>query len=488
VTTLYNFCPSNQCGDGISPLAGLVQASDGNFYGTTDAGGPNNPDGGIIFRYIPGANGAIGDLTTIYSFCDQDHYHCLDGQEPEGGLIQASDGDLYGTTATGGEYGHGTLFKINPATEILTTLYSFNDADGEEPMGDLVQGTDGNIYGTTNEGGTHVYGTVFRYSPATNRVTTLHNFDLADGYGPTGGLVQYSNGDFYGTTSGGGAFGFGTVFKISPTGTFRFTLVYSFCLLGCLDGAEPVAGLVLANDGNFYGTTWHGGQNSYGTVFKMSPGGMLQTLASFCPAPYTCGDGKWPGAPLFQDTNGTIYGTTSEGGTNDGGTVFSLGLGKPLHTTVDFDPVSGKVGAAIRILGQGFTKHTKVSFNGTPAAVSSYSSTYLKTTVPAGATTGYVTVVTTATTLQSNSQFRVTPQIVSFTPASGPVGTHVIITGVSLKQTTNVTFGDVTAAVFSAGSNSRVTATVPKGAVIGKIAIATEGGTAASAESFVVTK
>jgi uncharacterized repeat protein (TIGR03803 family) len=407
--------------------------------------------------------------------------------------MQASDGDLYGTTEEGGAYysgdipGRGTIFKINPNTGAFTTLHSFNESDGGQPMGNLIQGTDGNIYGTASEGGANIYGTVFKINPTTHILTTLHSFedDLTEGGNPNGGLVQYTNGDLYGTTFGGGAYGFGTVFKISPTGTYLLKTLYSFCRFSCTDGSYPRAGLVLANDGNFYGTTTHGGKNSYGTIFQMVPGGMLRTLESFCPAPYTCDDGKDAYAPLVQDTNGIIYGTTQQGGTDDGGTVFSLVQSPPLHPFVEIQPSSGKVGATVGILGSDFSPHITVSFNGATATSTSSARLYQKVTIPAGATTGTASVV--GTMLQSLAQFRVIPQFTSFIPTSGPVGTEVTITGVSLTQTTKVTFGGVKATTFTVNSDTQVTATVPATAVTGKIAITTAGGTAASVTNFAVT-
>src|SRR5439155_24542570 len=177
----------------------------------------------------------------------------------------------------------------------------------------------------------------------------------------------------------------------------------------------------------------------------------------------------------IQHTNGTLYGDSENGGIG-GGTFFSINVALPPLAFVSLLPYAGKVGATIEFLGQGFTSTSAVSFNGTAATRTVVSGTYLTATVPGGAGTGLVTVTTSSGTLKSNKIFRVIPQITGFSPTSGPVGTPVTITGVSLKQTTKVTFGGVKATSFTVNSDTKVTATVPTGAVTGKIAITTPGG------------
>ena|SRR5579863_7632481 len=197
--------------------------------------------------------------------------------------------------------------------------------------------------------------------------------------------------------------GCGTVFKITPSGTL--TALHSFAGYPT-DGSEPLAGLVQATDGNLYGTTYSGGPNDEGTVFEITPTGGLTTLYAFCPQS-GCADGSNPLAALVQDTNGTLYGTTLLGGANGDGTLFSLSVG--LGPFVEMQPISGKVGAAVKILGTNLTGATSVSFNGTAATFTVVSSSFIKTTVPAGATTGTVQVVTPSGTLLSNVPFRVLP-------------------------------------------------------------------------------
>jgi uncharacterized repeat protein (TIGR03803 family) len=399
----------------------------------------------------------------LYSFAG------MDGAYPWAGLVQATDGNFYGTTNYGGAYSDGTVFKITPAGT-FTTLHSFDGTDGANPFAGLVQATDGSFYGTTYYGGASPDGTVFKITPA-GTFTTLHSFDSTDGANPHAELVQATDGNFYGTTYYGGANSCGTVFKITAGGVL--TTLHSFDFT---DGAYPRARLVQATDGSFYGTTSYGGV--LGSVFKITARGVLTTLHSFAGQP----EGSYPYAGLVQATDGNFYGTTYG---NDDGTVFRLSVG--LSPFVETEPTSGKVGAAVIILGTNLTGATSVRFNGTTAKFTVVSSSEIKTTVPAGATTGSVTVVTPSDTLKSNVVFRVTPQIKNFTPTSGAVGTVVTITGVSLKQTEKVTFGGVKATAFTVISDTEVKATVPTGAKTGHIAITTSGGTATSSGTFTVT-
>jgi uncharacterized repeat protein (TIGR03803 family) len=333
-----------------------------------------------------------------------------DGANPSTGLVQATDGNLYGTTDLGGthcgRYGCGTVFKITPSGR-LTTLHSFDRTDGELIYGALVQASNGDLYGTTYGGGANNYGTVFKITTS-GRLTTVHNFVNADGSEPTAGMVQASNGDLYGTTSEGGAYGnYGTVFKITPGG--KLTTLYSFCSQSnCTDGETPYAALVQASNGDLYGTTNSGGADGYGTVFKITLGGTLTLLHAF-----TGKDGANPVAGLVQDTNGAFYGTTHFGGDSTDcytyggcGTVFSLFVG--LGPFVELQTTSGKVGAAVKILGTSLTGATSVSFNGTVAVFKVVSGSLIKTTVPTGATTGTVDETTLQGTLYGNVAFRVT--------------------------------------------------------------------------------
>jgi uncharacterized repeat protein (TIGR03803 family) len=410
LTTLYSFCAQNGCTDGLSPYAGLVLATNGDFYGTTQYGGAYGS--GTVFKITPG-----GALTTLYSFCPQGDGNCTDGQNPSvASLVQAHNGDFYGATQQGGGANSGTIFTITPSGT-LTTLYSFCSAigcpDGSSPNG-LIQAADGDFYGTTGFGGVPApgaaaSGTVFKIT-ASGALTTLYTFCCASGSEPLGALVQGVDGNFYGTTTGGGTGAYGTVFEITPTG--KLTKLYNFCSQsGCTDGSRPYGQLVHGTDGNFYGTTIAGGANYGGTIFKITPSGALTTLYSFCSSLPGCADGYQPTTGLVQATNGNFYGTTFNGGMGYGGqgfgTVFRLSVG--LGPFVKTLPHSGTVGEVIRILGTDLTGATSVSFNGTPAAFNVVSATEITATVPAGATTGKIRVTTPGGALFSGGPFLVLP-------------------------------------------------------------------------------
>ncbi len=294
----------------------------------------------------------------------------------------------------------------------MTTLYSFcsqsSCADGANPSAALIQAIDGNFYGTTENGGASNDGTVFKIT-LKGRLTTLHSFDGTDGSGPAG-LIQATDGSLYGATVYG-AKGGGTIFKITPAG--RLTTLYSFCSqANCTDGAGSAGALVQATDGNFYGTTVGGGATDNGTIFDVTPKGKLTTLQNFDGA-----DGDFPNAALIQATDGSFYGTTEYGGVpypcyaihgipRGCGTVFGLSVG--LGPFVETQPSSGKVGAAVKILGTDLSGATSVKFNGTAAVFKVVSSSEITTTVPEGATTGKIDVKTPRGTLKSNVVFRVT--------------------------------------------------------------------------------
>jgi uncharacterized repeat protein (TIGR03803 family) len=411
LTTLYRFCSQTNCADGVGIDAGLVQGTNGYLYGTTSSGGANvssiaSTGAGTVFKIS-----LSGTLTTLYSFCAQSG--CTDGEFPEAGLIQATNGDFYGQTGSGGTANLGTVFRITP-TGKLTTLHSFCSnfqqgycADGSSPWGNLMQATNGYLYGTTYYGGTGGGGTVYKISPG-GALTTLYSFcsqsGCADGRFPLAGLIQATNGYLYGTTSSGGTNGAGTVFKISPGGTL--TTLYSFCSQSnCADGGGPEAPLIQATNGYLYGTTADYGAYNSGTIFRITASGKLTTLYRFC-SQVGCTDGGTPYMQgLAQDTNGTLYGTTYNGGANGPGTVYSLSVG--LGPFVKTQTISGKVGAAVNTLGTTLAGATSVTFNGTAASFTVVSGSLITTTVPAGATTGTVQVVTPSGTLSSNVPFRV---------------------------------------------------------------------------------
>jgi uncharacterized repeat protein (TIGR03803 family) len=391
--TTFKFNGTN----GSQPYAGLVQAANGDFYGVTTSGGADNL--GTVFKFTPN-----GELTTLYSF------NANTGYSPVGGLVLASDGNFYGTASSGGpaagqcDPGCGTIFKITSKGQ-YTTIHNFNGIpDGGAPLATMVQAPDGKLYGTASTlGNAGSYGTVFTITPE-GKYTVVHQFNDTDGAYPFGGLILGTDGNFYGQTDLGGAsaYGaFGTVYKMTPSG--KVTTLHSF---EQTDGDNPISNLVQGTDGNFYGTAQYGGMHGGGTAFEITPRGKLTTLQNF-DGP----DGADLYAGLIQGTNGKFYGATFGGGSSTAcnygcGTVFSLSVG--LGPFVETLPNSGKVGAAVRILGTDLTGATSVTFNGTAAEFKVISASEIQTDVPSGATTGTVKVETTKGTLNSNVMFRVT--------------------------------------------------------------------------------
>lgn len=420
LTTLYNFCSQTNCTDGTEPGA-LVLASSGVFYGMTAGGGDGaNGQGGTVFRITP-----KGALTTIYNFCSQSN--CTDGATPTGLLVQATDGMFYGTTASGGTgvstlpegcTGCGIVFKLTRAGA-FTKLYDFcsqpNCTDGFGTSG-LVQATytDGNFYGTTEFGssGDVGNGTVFRITSG-GTLSTLYDFCLVpgcpDGGLPGGPLVQGTDGNLYGTSHGaGGEFGSGTIFYVVPT-TGAVDNFYIFCVQGSNCGigpAFPDPWLVQSSDGNLYGTTSQGGTEYQGVIFKIAPHvGSISVLHNFC-SQKLCADGQAPEGGLMQASGGNLFGATYGRRVEMDGTIFRLSLG--IGPFVETIPSWGNTGAAVKILGTNLTSASSVSFNGTPATFKVVSGSEITTTVPDGATTGNVTVTTPKGTLISNNVFQIT--------------------------------------------------------------------------------
>jgi uncharacterized repeat protein (TIGR03803 family) len=387
ITTIYSFiCNAQSCVD--DPYL-LVPGGDGNLYGITLSGG--SKVGGTFYKVTLG-----GKFTVLHEFCSQSD--CVDGKTPNG-LFLGFDGNFYGATSSGGETNNGVFFRISPTGEskVLHSFCLLSDCqDGGFPLA-AIQGRDGNFYGTTAEGGTQLGGVIYKLTPD-GTFEVIHNFCI-NGNCPDGGviqpLVEDVKGNFFGITSGGGAHGSGAVFEL--TAEHHFKTLHSFNL--ALEGGEPNAGLVLANDGNLYGVNLFG-KFGDGTAFEVTPEGkftLLYTFQTNDTAPYV---------PLFQGTDGLLYGTTDPFSAPSNGSVFALSNNlSPLIETV---PTGGKVGKRILILGNGLTGTTSVTFNGKSAAFHVVSGTEITATVPAGATTGTVSVVTPTGTLNSNPQFVVT--------------------------------------------------------------------------------
>jgi len=413
--SLYDFCPQSGCPDGENPQGALIQATDGNFYGTTLYGGTNDSCVGGLGCGSAFKISATGQFTPLHSFCSQSN--CADGNFPPAGLVLGLDGSLYGVTESGGPTagcpnGCGTVFKITTAGQ-LTTLYDFcsesSCLDGVDPDAGLLLGTDGNFYGSTTGGGNAGRGVVFKITPA-GALTVLYSLctvgNCADGISPEATLAQGSDGNFYGSTTAGGANSRGTIFQLTPTG--QLTTLYNFCSQGgneCTDGYGS-SGLIQATDANFYGTTEAAGGNGEGTIYKIISSGAFTTLYNFC-SKTDCADGATPFAGVIQDTNGTLYGTTSTDGVTGGGIAFSFAVG--LGPFVETLPVAAKVGATIGILGTNLTSPMSVTFNGTTASFKLVSASLIEAKVPSGATTGIVQVQLRSGTLSSNKPFIVLP-------------------------------------------------------------------------------
>jgi uncharacterized repeat protein (TIGR03803 family) len=335
-----------------------------------------------------------------------------------------SDGNFYGTIIAGGKFNAGTVFQLT-RKGVLKIIYSFGTAtnDGTGPDAPVMLGSDNKLYGTTYWGGANGLGTVFQVTNA-GVYKILHNFNGTDGSHPSAGMVQGSDNFLYGTTIAGGALGDGAFFKINTTGT-TYSDLHDF------DG-------------------------------KLSGGS--------------------PGSTLLLHTNGTIYGWGQVGPKE--GVLYSMNVGLKAFASLVV-VTSGKVGTPVGIIGQGFTTATKVQFGSGSGTFTVVSDTYMTAAPAAGATTGKVTITEPSGKLTTPQTFKVTPSIKKFTPTSGPVGTSVVITGNSLLQTSAVKFGTV-AAAFTVNSDTQVTATVPTGAVTGKINITTSGGTASTATVFTV--
>jgi len=369
VSTVYSFCAKAKCADGQFPTSGLIQGSDGNFYGTTQSGGANG--GGIAFKVTPS-----GTLTVLYAFCSVYTTVCTDGKNP-GQLVQGTDGNFYGTAGGGtNTYGNGNqggiVFQLTPAGK-LTVLHSFcsqtNCSDGGLPSSGLVQASDGNFYGLAASGGSTGYGVAYRVT-AGGAYSIVHSFCAVladklceDGGGPNGTLVEAADTSFYGVTQLGGpnvatGAGGGTAFNLTTGGTL--TTLYSFCSQSnCTDGYAPASGLYLASDGNYYGTTLYGTQSNPqpvqdAVVFQLS-GSTVTTVYTFC-ALKACTDGESPNGSLIQGSDGSLYSVTEFGGAYSSGTVYKL-----THTPALAGPVHLSLGESTLSLGSSTTLSWSVS-------------------------------------------------------------------------------------------------------------------------------
>jgi uncharacterized repeat protein (TIGR03803 family) len=345
--------------NGATPLAGLIQGKDGSFYGTTSAGGTNGY--GAVFQLT-----AAGRLTNLAWF------NGTNGAIPSAAVIQAQDSQLYGTTSSGGNSKMGAAFRMT-TNGVLTPLVSFAGADGDSPHAALIQAKDGNLYGTTELGGTNDAGTAFQMS-VNGGLTNLFSFGT-NGYNPYAGLLQGADGNLYGTTFQGGSNGLGTVFKMTTGGG-----VAPLCsFTGGADGANPFAALTQGMDATLYGTTYFGGSNGMGTVFKITTNGGFNSILSFNGT-----NGAYPEGALIQGADGYFYGSTESGGAYANqsgvgyGTVFKLATDGTLVTLASFSGTNGAFPEA------GLVEGTDGNFYGTTASGGSFGSgTVFRVSFPA---------------------------------------------------------------------------------------------------------
>jgi uncharacterized repeat protein (TIGR03803 family) len=440
----------------------IIQASDGAFYGAaqvTDEG-VSDPQGGTLFKLTP-----AGKFTLLFSFT-QGTSGFLNGNNPADGFVEANDGFLYGTTFNGGEHNDGVLFRISKAGTGFKVLHNFcssaNCADGSIPNG-LLLGQDGNLYGTTQEGGSSVTpcpssgcGTIFRFEPTTRAFTVLHRLTaVADGIQPSG-MIQATNGNFYGVSQGIDVFPFNEdIFQFTPAGKFTVqfksvlfdigisgltqgangnlygafenipagqinffevstegTGFVAFAPFTTLAGTTNIPSLFLASDGNLWDTNFTDSTAPMGSVFSINPqnGAVLQTFA------FDGGNGNSPDVGVIQVADGTFVGTTEHGGTISGGsnefadgTVWTLdtGLPAPAPAITLLNSTSGSVGSTVLINGHNLIGTTAVSFNGVSASFQVLNTQFVSATVPAGATTGPIKVTNLGGTATSTQSFNV---------------------------------------------------------------------------------
>jgi len=407
--------------DGTQPRGRLLLGQDGNWYGTTFAGGLYSQ--GTIFEIT-----AAGEYKILYNFGQIASV----GVNPFGGLIQAPDGTFYGTATSGGSIGYGTVYKFtvsgSPQVATMSPVYAFDDTHGNYPKCTLLLASDGNLYGTTANGGPTEQGVIFKLTTA-GVITVLRNFGGSNGAYPTSALIQGSDGALYGTTPNGGL-GYGVLFKITTAGGGVWTKAVT-----ATRAYYPQDALVFGSDGNLYGAANSGCLNGFGGIYQVTPTGTVTTVYSFDgttiaypQAPLLLGpDNKLYGsdisgalfrfdganldyfgtvnsalgtsiyASLAYGPDGNFYGAANQGGANNSGTVFQLDVDIP--TITGFSPTTAETGNTIAITGTNFATATAVTINGASAAFTVVDDTHITATVPAAATpTGSIAVTTPALT------------------------------------------------------------------------------------------
>jgi uncharacterized repeat protein (TIGR03803 family) len=409
-------------------------------------------------------------------------------------LVQGHDGNLYGTTNQGGTNDMGTVFKMTPAG-VLTTLYNFSGADGWNPVGGLTLGQDGNFYGATRIGGANNIGTIFKIT-STGHFTLLHSFGPGEGSNPVGTLTLGRNGNFYGTTCS--QYGPWVGFEVTPSGSFR-------ALTGFIPPC-PYGGMILGNDGNFYGTSQVGGASYEGTVFRMTPTGDVTLVYSF-----DLTHGIYLYGPVVQGADGLLYGPTTGGGSGGGGVIFKLSTVGHLTLLHQYDINVLTDGSNPRA---GMVAATDGNFYGATSAGASYGSapegTLFRIDGSGNYSIRHVFDNTHGSLAEAALMQHTNGKIYGMTQRGGPTnvgivysldeglapfvhvatafgssGQTVSIIGTGLHGTTGVTIGGVPAS-FTVVSNTYVTATVPPDAASGVIAVTTPSGTLSGDHQFAV--
>jgi uncharacterized repeat protein (TIGR03803 family) len=459
---------------GAGPVGGLTLASDGNFYGTTQNGGTFGY--GTLFRI-----NSSGSLTVLHHFTNG-----ADGENPLVPPVEAKDGNLYGVTLP------GTTYRVTLPAGKFVQLPNYVPF---EPSAPLLPASDGNLYGTSRFGGIANNGTVFRLTTG-GAVKIIYNFPSSDtdGEDPAGPLVQGADGNLYGTTQYGGAnFTTGEVFKLTLSGTL--TVLHSFDpLVACgsqwcnNDGVNPYAGLLTASDGNLYGVNSQGGAFGYGTIFKITTAGSFTKLFDFTFAAGIA-QGALPLTTLMEHTNGAFYGLSYEGGGPSGvGNFFSLTPTTRISIVKVEGPIFVHPGVPVQILGNNLTHAVEVTFAGEQTQFQVGSDTNLVAQVPNDAVDGLIAVILDdGQQIETQSAEHLLPLITNLDPTSGPVGTQVGIVGGGFAGAKKVTFGGVKATNFMVASPTLIQAIVPTGAKTGKVVVTTPNGSARSKQTFTVT-
>jgi uncharacterized repeat protein (TIGR03803 family) len=442
IVALYTFTNTLPGGvDGGTPLAGLIQASNGVLYGTTLNGGSNNGYG-TVFKITTN-----GVFTPLYTFTQT----AADGGTPWAGLLQATNGSFYGTTSQGGSNGYGSVFRLT-STGAFTELYGFTrihgslytNAEGGNPTAPLVQGTNGNFYGTGPEGGTNGDGAIFEITAA-GALTRLLSFssNAPAGQNP-GALLQSSNGLIYGTTTNGGSNGYGTIFKMTSTGVL--TPLYSFT--NGVDGAHPGPALTQGANGVLYGTASGGGTNGSGTIFQITTNGVFTPLYSFAPSGQaglglaTNANGLVPGS-LAGGANGIFYGFAQFGGLNGTGNLFQFSTSGGL--TVLYTFLVGNLGTG------GVTN----SFGAEPSGILLDSNGTLYGTARTGGSNGFGTVfemgLPPQITNQPVSLFLALGSTAKFTAGASVPVCQWQFNGTNIANATNLTLTNLNIQISNAG-------------------------------------